>query len=91
MREVNIDLKDKTTQTVFEVLKSGRSFDYVIALCEKARADQCPSFPGTAKRLHWDIPERSKLPQSKEEQLAHIRSVRDLIKDRVNGWVKETI
>ncbi len=91
MGEVNIDLKHKTTQTVFDVLNSGRSFDYVIALCDKALADQCPTFPGNAKRLHWNIPERSKLPQSKEAQLAHVRSVRDLIKERVNGWVKENI
>lgn len=89
MREVGIDLSAKTTQTVFDVLKSGRRFDYVIALCDKERAKRCPVFPGVVKRLHWPIPERPTGTATKEEQLAHVRTVRDLIKQQVEVWVAE--
>jgi len=89
MGEVGIDLSAKTTQTVFEVFKSGRHFDYVVALCDREKAERCPVFPGMVKRLHWDVPERRKGTATKEAQLAHVRTVRDLIKQRVDAWVEE--
>jgi arsenate reductase len=89
MREVNIDLSRKTTQTVFDVFKAGRRFDYVIMLCDEKKAERCPVFPGMTKRLHWDIPERPKTPITKEEQLAHVRGVRDLLREQIQAWVSE--
>ncbi len=89
LREVNIDLSQKATQTVSDVHQSGRLFHYVIALCDRDKAERCPTFPGNSERLHWDIPERPKSPQTKEQQMAHVKAVRDLIKSRVETWVAE--
>jgi len=89
MREVKIDLSQKTTQTVLDVQKSGRLFHYVIALCDRDKAERCPTFPGITERLHWDIPEHPKSPETKEKQMAHVRAVRDLIKSRVGMWISE--
>jgi ArsR family transcriptional regulator, arsenate/arsenite/antimonite-responsive transcriptional repressor / arsenate reductase (thioredoxin) len=35
---------------------TGRRFDYVITLCDRAR-EVCPEFGGPARRLHWSIPD----------------------------------
>ncbi|MGP8199629.1 MAG: arsenate reductase ArsC [Limisphaerales bacterium] len=89
MQEAGIDLSGKTTQTVADVLQSERHFDYVFTFYDQKKAGQCPTFPGEIARLHWDIPERPKTPGSNEEQLAHVRSVRELIKQRVEAWLAE--
>lgn len=89
MREVDIDISKKQTQSVFNLFKSGRTFDYVIALCDESNAKRCPAFPGAATLLLWDFPERSKQRQMETEQLPHYRMVRNLIKDRVTNWIAE--
>lgn len=89
MQEAGIDLSRKTTRTVADVLKSDRRFDYVITFYDEKKAGQCPTFPGEVTRLHWDIPERPKTPVPREEQLAHVRRVRELIKQRVEAWLAE--
>ncbi|MCW5552201.1 MAG: arsenate reductase ArsC [Verrucomicrobiae bacterium] len=89
MREVGIDLSSKSTQTIADVLKSERPFDYVVTFYDQKKAGQCPTFLGEIARRHWDIPERLKAPVPQEEQLAHVRSVRELIKQRVEAWLAE--
>lgn len=89
MREVDIDLSKKQTQSVFDLFMSGRRFDYVIALSAEVNAKRCPVFPGAAKLLHWDFPERPKHKHVEEEQMAHFRKVRELIKNQVITWIAE--
>ncbi len=50
--EFGIDITDQDPQHVDTV--SGRRFDYVISLCDKAR-EACPDFPDHPRRRHWSI------------------------------------
>ena len=89
MQEAGIDISQKGTQSIFEVNKSGRKYDYIIALCDGENAKRCPVFPGVRKFLHWDFPERPKQTSIEGEQLMHFRKVRDLIRERVTNWLAE--
>jgi len=91
MGEVGIDIAQNQTRSVFDLFRGGRSYDYVIALCDEVNAKRCPVFPGAAKLLHWDFPERPKQRNVEAEQLAHFRNVRDLIKEQVRAWVAENV
>jgi arsenate reductase len=51
--EERIDISGKKTQGVSDLLKQGKSYDSVIAVCAKEAADRCPVFLGRAKRLVW--------------------------------------
>ena len=86
MQEEGIDISHKKTQSVFELLKKGILFSYVITVCDEASAERCPIFPGTGERLHWSFPDPSKATGTQDEKLKKVRQIRDLIKDRIEDW-----
>jgi len=66
MREAGIDLSQKKTQAVFDVWKSGKLFQYVIAVCAESEEKGCPIFPGVTTRLSWPFPDPSRVEGTDE-------------------------
>lgn len=52
--EFSLDITDQRPRH-WDTL-TGRRFDYVISLCDKAR-EACPDFPDHPRRAHWSIPD----------------------------------
>ena len=90
MREIGIDISGNPTKAVFDFVKSGEAFAYVITVCDEASAERCPIFPGLTTRLHWSFPDPSGALGSREERLAQTRVIRDAIKKQVENWCAET-
>ena len=88
MQEVGIDISHKQTQAVSDLVQAKKMYAYVITVCDESSAEQCPVFPGVAKRLHWGFPEPSGLTGVEEEKLAETRKIRDLIKVKIENWCK---
>lgn len=85
MAEAGADISAQHSKVLDELPKI--DFDYVITLCGHA-AENCPFFPGTAKRIHRGFDDPPKLAQnatSEEETLDAYRTVRDQIKTFVEG------
>jgi arsenate reductase len=89
MQEAGIDLSQKTTQGVFDLLKKGRSYNAVITVCDGASAEKCPIFPGSGKRIAWSFEDPSSFKGTQEEILQHTREVRDEIEKSVRAFIKE--
>jgi len=87
--EIGIDIAGKPTQSVDDVLRSGRRFSHVVTVCSEAEAEGCPYFPGVAQRLHWPFPDPSKLIGSHDEKLARVREIRDQIRRKVEAFCDE--
>jgi arsenate reductase len=91
MKEIGIDISQNTPKGVFDFIKTGKLFHYVITVCDETSDNRCPIFPGYAKRLHWNLPDPSALGGNYEEKLQATRRIRDEIKARVEAWLKETV
>lgn len=83
MREVGVELAHKKPQSVFDLFKAGRLYDYVITVCDSGAEGRCPIFPGMTQRWHWPFPDPAKVTGTPEEQLAEVRRIRDLIREHV--------
>ena len=81
MKEVGIDISNNESTSVFELYKNKEKFDYVITVCSKEAAEQCPYFPGETNRLHWPFDAPSSLDES--------RKVRDQINKKIQEFVTE--
>lgn len=89
LKEDGIDISGKKPQSVFALHEAGKSFDYVIAVCDPEAAERCPIFPAEKKRLHWPFPDPSKAAGTFEEKLAAVRPIRDQIRAQVQEFCEE--
>jgi arsenate reductase len=89
MQEIGIDISRNQTKAVSDMCNSGKTFAYVITVCDETSAERCPIFPGATTRLHWSFPDPSALQGSPDAKLARTRQIRDTIKARVEEWCSE--
>lgn len=77
MAEDHIDISKHTSNNVDEYVEI--PFDYVITVCDNAK-ENCPFFPTTAERFHFNFPDPAKATGTADEIMNEFRRVRDMIK-----------
>ena len=88
MKEDGIDISNHTSNNVDEY--ANIDFDYIITVCDNAK-EACPVFPSKAKKFHFNFPDPAKATGTEEEIMAQFRSVREMIKDYTQNFVKENL
>lgn len=86
MRELGLDLgmhRSKSVQTI-----DPATVGTVITLCAE---EVCPAFLGSARRLHWPIPDPASKDPSipRDEMLRRFRTARDTIKAKLEAFARE--
>jgi arsenate reductase len=87
MAEIGIDISQNKTKSVFDVWRSGETFQYVVAVCDAKAAEKCPIFPGVTTRLHWPFHDPSKVTGSHEQKLQKVRQIRGEIASEIQDWL----
>lgn len=85
MDEIGIDISAHRSKSLDEFLET--PFDYVITVCDNAN-ENCPIFPGAARRIHWSFDDPADASGSDEQKLEVFRRVRDEIRARLIQFVK---
>ena len=88
MKEKGFDISTNQTKGVFDFIKTGKTYHYVITVCDQATAQRCPVFPGITKRLHWSFEDPSSFTGTHQEKLSKTREVRDQIRDKVKEFIR---
>ncbi len=90
MNEDSIDISENKTDSVFQFYKEGRTYDFVITVCDKSQGEKCPLFPGRVSeltRLHWGFSDPSSFEGSTEEKKEMTRKVRNDIKKKILEFI----
>jgi len=88
MEEIGIDISSNETKSIFDFFKNGRLFNFVITVCDAAKAERCPIFPGITKRLNWSFADPASFTGTHDEKLAQTRIVREQIKSEVQNFIQ---
>lgn len=91
MAELGYDISQNQTDSVFEFFKEGRTYDFVIKVCDQSSAQQCPIFPGVRVSWNWDFRDPAYFTGSHEERVEQTRDVRDAIKTRVEEFLRVVV
>ncbi len=86
MREIGVDISRHRSKSIEEL--PDRDFDYVITVCDQARAF-CPVFPASVASLHWSLEDPAAADGSPEQRKAVFRRVRDEIAGRLCEFLSD--
>lgn len=88
MQEDGIDISTHTSNNLKEYIHI--PFDFIITVCDNAK-ENCPYFPGNAKRFHYNFPDPAKAIGNDNEIKKQFAQVRELIKDYCKRFVDENL
>lgn len=89
MLEEGIDLTDKKTQSVFDLVRQSKFFGIIVTVCDRANEEECPVFPGVTKKLHWSLENPEDFTGTEEEIMEKVRQLRDKTKTLVKDFIME--
>ena len=84
LAEIGIDASGLRSKSVDEIDRA--TVDTVITLCAE---EVCPVYLGTARRLHWPLPDPAGHTEGEETGLERFRSVRDELRRRIAEWLQQ--
>jgi len=83
MREIGIDISGPHSKSVDEFI--GQQFDYIITVCDNAK-ENCPVFPGQAKRIHQSFEDPP--PETVGDYESRLKIFRR-VRGEILEWLKE--
>ena len=84
LAEIGIDVAGSRSKSVGEI--DPATVGTVITLCAE---EVCPVWLGTARRLHWPLPDPAGHGEPEEASLARFRAVRDELRERIRALLVE--
>jgi len=84
LAKAGIDISGARSKPVGEFL--GQRFDYVITVCDRARAS-CPVFPGGSETLHWGLDDPVEVEGTDAERQAAFDRVLVEVGRRINAFI----
>ena len=88
MKADGIEISNHTSNNIDEYYNI--DFDFVITVCDNAK-ENCPFFKTKATKFHYNFPDPAKAKGTENELANEFESVRNMIKDYCEKFVKENL
>ncbi len=88
MAEIGIDIAGQTSDPIKQEILD--AMDVVITLCGNAEV-ACPATPPHIKRYHWPVNDPVGFTGTDEEIMREFRRTRDVIKAKVDCFIRDVI
>jgi arsenate reductase len=66
------------------------NMDFIITVCDNAKGETCPIWPGHPATIHWGLPDPALSQGSYEEQKKAFFDVRDQLKEKIQTLINFT-
>jgi arsenate reductase len=86
MDEVGINISNQRSKGI-EIYYGKTFFHYVITVCDDADKNVPTAWLGIHARIHWSFEDPAKFVGTERERLAKFREIRNLIENKIRGWV----
>ena len=63
--------------------------DRVITVCDSAAGESCPLWMGEVEKIHWGLPDPSRVEGDQEAVRSAFLAVIDRIENKVDEWLRE--
>ena len=61
--------------------------DFIITVCDKAKGEACPLWPGHPATLHWGLPDPALVIGTYEEQEKAFKEVKDHLQEKIENLI----
>jgi arsenate reductase len=61
--------------------------DFIITVCDNAKGEVCPIWPGHPATLHWGLPDPALVSGPYEEQEKAFKEVKDQLKEKIENLI----
>ncbi len=63
--------------------------DRVVTVCDSAAGEACPLWMGEVEKIHWSLPDPSRVESDEEAVRSAFVAVIDRIENKVDEWLRE--
>ena len=63
--------------------------DFVFTVCDSAAGESCPLWMGEVEKIHWGLPDPSRVEGDQEAVRSAFLAVIDRIENKVDEWLRE--
>ena len=80
---------DRRPNSVFSLFNEGRTYDFIVTVCDNGHQENCTTYPGNRNVIVWQFADPATFRGTRPERIAKTRAVRDEIKNAVEAFIAE--
>jgi arsenate reductase len=86
MADWGLDISHSSVDDVSDFFNEGKSYSYIITVCDREAEKDCPLFPGVHQRINWKFEDPEAFEGSHEEKLKKALYLRDQIENKIDKF-----